>query len=57
MNTMKVPTNRPAKSKQNSGFALLFFLLGAPHLYMFFKRRSDRQWAESGKRLAQPGIG
>jgi hypothetical protein len=43
MSTQKLSFNDPAKAGNASGFAVVFLLLGAPHIYSFLRQRSNRK--------------
>lgn len=43
MSTQQLSFNDQAKSGNVSGLAVVFFLLGAPHIYSFLRQRSNRK--------------
>lgn len=43
MFTQQLSFDDQAKSGNANGFAIVFFLLGAPHIYMFLRQRSIRK--------------
>jgi hypothetical protein len=43
MSAQQLSFNDQAKSGNASGFAVVFFLLGAPHIYSFLRQRSNRK--------------
>jgi hypothetical protein len=43
MSTQQLSFNDLAKSGNASGFAVVFFLLGAPHIYSLLRQRSNRK--------------
>lgn len=43
MNASPVTINAPTKPQSGSALAIVFFLLGMPHVYGFLQQRSQRQ--------------
>jgi len=43
MSAQQLNFNDQAKSGNASGLAVVFFLLGAPHIYSFLRQRSNRK--------------
>ena len=43
MFTQQLSANDQVQSGNGSGWAIIFFLLGAPHIYSFVQQRSQRQ--------------
>lgn len=43
MSAQQLSFNDQAKSGNASGFAVIFLLLGAPHIYSFLRQRSNRK--------------
>ena len=43
MATQSIPLKYQDKDDKAGSLALIFFLLGAPHVYSFFKKRNQRK--------------
>ncbi len=56
MNASSVTISDPTKPQSGNALAIVFFLIGMPHVYGFLQQRSQRQ-ASSTRSLPLQGIG